>query len=413
MTAKLLTARAVELAKPGRNATGKPIRAEISDAACPGLYLIVQPSGTRSWALRYRRPGGSTAKLTLGRADADGLNLAQARHAATAARLRLDGGEDPKPKRLPIIAYSTGAAIEAAIAQFLELHARRKNRLNTIRSAERVFARLVLPAWRGRAVHDIKRRDVIELIDHIAASGRGYLANRALGVLSKFFNWLRSRDVIEIVPTAGVVRPHQELARTRVLTDDELRRLWLAAVGDGPFGSALCVLLLSAARRNEISHMRWDELDQQRQLLVLKGERTKNGVEHAVPLSGWAWEIIQAQPRFEGCPYVFSANGKDPVVGWDKAKKRLSEKAGIDEKSWRLHDLRRSAASSMQRLGIPIHLIERCLNHVSGTFGGIVGVYQTYDYSDEMRGALQRWADHVERLVTSKPAGRVVKLRTK
>lgn len=409
MAAKLLTARTVETAKPKLDTAGKLVRAEIPDAACPGLFLIVQASGTRSWALRYRRPNGSTAKLTLGRADANGLSLAAARHAATAARLRLDGGDDPKPKQLPVVAYSTGDAIEAAITSFLDLHARKKNRPATIWAAERIFHRCVLPAWRGRSVHSIRRRDVIELIEHIATD-RPYLANRTLGVLSKFFRWLQSRDMIETVPTAGVVRPFEEKRRTRTLVDDELRRLWLAGVGDGPFGAALQVLLVSACRRDEISRMCWSELDLERRLFVLKGERTKNGVEHAVPLPAQAWKIIEAQPRFEGCPYVFTANGRDPVIGWDKAKKRLSEKAGIDEKSWRLHDLRRSAASGMQRLGVPVHLIERCLNHVSGTFGGIVGVYQTYDYADEMRGALRRWADHIDQLVSGKPA-KVVKLR--
>jgi integrase len=410
MPAKLLTPRTVETAKPKLNA-GKLMRAEIPDAACPGLFLVVQASGTRSWALRYRRPDGSTAKLTLGRADANGLSLAAARHAATAARLRLDGGEDPKPKQLPIISYSTSDAIEAAVTSFLDLHARKKNRPATVWAAERIFQRCVLPPWRGRSVHSIRRRDVIELIEHIATD-RPYLANRTLGVLSKFFRWLQSRDVIETAPTAGVVRPFEEKPRTRTLTDDELRRLWLACEDDGgPFGAALRVLLLSGCRRDEISRMCWSELDLQRRVFILKGERTKNGVEHAVPLSTQAWAIIEAQPRVAGCPYVFTADGKRPVIGWAKAKTRLSEKAEIAEEGWRLHDLRRSTASGMQRLGIAVHLIERCLNHVSGSFAGVVGVYQTYSYEAEMRVVLQRWGDHIEQLVTGKPA-KVVKLRT-
>jgi integrase len=409
MPAKLLTPRTVETAKPRLNAAGKLVRVEIPDAGSPGLYLVVQRSGTRSWAVRYRRPDGSTAKLTLGRAGAGGLNIAAARHAATAARLRLDGGDDPKPKQLPVVAYGSGDAIEAAVASFLDLHARRKNRPATIWAAERIFQRCVLPKWRGRSVHDIRRRDVIELIEHIGTD-RPYLANRTLGVLSKFFRWLQSRDMIETVPAAGVVRPFDEKRRTRTLLDDELRRLWLACEGDGPFGAALRVLLLSGCRRDEISRMRWSELDLERRLFVLKGERTKNGVEHAVPLSTQAWAIIEAQPRFDGCPYVFSANGRDPVIGWAKAKTRLSAKAEIAEESWRLHDLRRSTASGMQRLGIAVHLIERCLNHVSGSFAGIVGVYQTYSYEAEMRVVLQRWGDHIEQLVSGKPA-KVVKLR--
>ena len=411
MPAKLLTPRTVETAKPRVNAAGKLERVEIPDAGSPGLYLVVQRSGTRSWALRYRRPGGSTAKLTLGRAGAGGLNIAAARHAATAARLRLDGGDDPKPKQLPVVVtYGNGDAIEAAVASFLELHARRKNRPATIWAAERIFQRCVLPAWRGRSVHDVRRRDVIGLIEHIGTD-RPYLANRTLGVLSKFFRWLQSRDMIETAPTAGVARPFEEKRRTRTLGDDELRRLWLACEGDGPFGAALRVLLLSGCRRNEISRMCWSELDLERRLFVLKGERTKNGIEHAVPLSSQAWAIIEAQPRFEGCPYVFTADGKCPVIGWAKTKTRLSAKAEIAEESWRLHDLRRSAASGMQRLGISVPLIERCLNHVSGSFAGVTGTYQTYSYEAEMRVALQLWADRIEQLVTGK-AAKVIRLRS-
>jgi integrase len=399
MTAKLLTPRTVETAKPGLNAAGKLVRAEIPDTGCPGLYLVVQPSGTRSWALRYRRPGNSTsAKLTLGRAGNGGLNLAAARHAATAARLCIDGGGDPKPKRLPITAYASGDAIESAIGSFLDLHARKKNRPTTVFAAESIFARCVLPAWRGRSVHDIRRRDVIELIERIATD-RPYLANRALGVLSKFFRWLQSRDVIETAPTAGVVRPHKEEPRQHTLTDEELKRLWVVSDNDRPFGAALRMLVLTGARRNEVSRMRWCELDDQRRMWILPRERAKNGIEHRVPLSRQAWEIIAAQPRFDGCPYVFSANGRDPVIGWAKAKTRLSAKAGIAEESWRLHDLRRSCATGLQRLNIPVPVIERALNHVSGVFRGVTGIYQVHTYESEIQVALQRWADHVEQLV--------------
>ena len=336
MTAKLLTPRTVELAKPRRATTGGLVRAEYPDAACPGLYLIVQPSGARSWALRYRRPGGKTAKLTLGRADKNGLALAAARHAATAARLRLDGGEDPKPKRLPIAAYNTGDAIEAAVASFLDLHASRKNRPATVKAAELAFNRCVLPAWRGRTVDSIRRRDVIALIEEIAVD-RPYLANRTLAVLSKFFRWLQARDVIEIVPTIGVARPFKERPRKRALTDDEICRLWRAAEAEGgAFGAALRLLLLSGARLSEVSHLQWSELDRQRQLWILPAERAKNGIEHTVPLPTQAWTILDQQPRFDGCPYVYTVNGRTAINSWSWVKKRLSATAGIDEESWRL-----------------------------------------------------------------------------
>lgn len=201
MPVKVLTARSIEALRPQAK------RTEYADASCPGLYLLLQPSGARSWALRYRRPDGRTAKQTLGKGGEGGLSLAAARHAAAAARLRLDQGTDPAPQRLPIIPQhydpDSGDAIEAAVASFLEKHARAKNRASTVWAAERIFARLVLPAWRGRSVHDIRRRDVITLVEHVATD-RPYLGNRALAVLSKFFNWLCARDMIAVSPCTGV-----------------------------------------------------------------------------------------------------------------------------------------------------------------------------------------------------------------
>jgi integrase len=303
-----------------------------------------------------------------------------------------------------------GDKIETAIASFLERHAYAKTRRSTAWATERVFNRIVLPAWRGRSIASIRKRDVIELVEDVAASGRGYLANRTLGTLSKFFNWLVARDALAFSPVTKLERPHKEEVRTRLLNDAELRALWFACEDDGPFGQALRALMLTGARRDEVSRMQWSEIEEERRLWVLPAERSKNRRKHEIPLSSQTWELIQAQPRFVGCPYVFSADGKNPVTGWDKAKVRISTKAGIVPKTWRLHDLRRTCASGMQKLGISVPVIEKALNHISGTFRGIVGVYQQHDYADEVRIGLQRWADRVEEIVGGKPA-KVVKLR--
>ena len=232
-----------------------------------------------------------------------------------------------------------------------------------------------------------------------------------LGVLSKFFNWLVARDRLEASPVAGVERVHQEQARNRTLSDDEVRALWLAAEGD-QFGPALRLLLICGARRNEVSLMTYDELDDEGNW-TLPASRTKNGIEHTIKLSRQALGIIEAQPRLAGCPYVFPGRvGRTGLIGWDKSKKRISKKAGIAEASWRLHDLRRSCASGMQRLGIPVAVVEKALNHKSGTFRGIVGVYQQHDYQHEIADALQQWADHVDAIVAGKSAD-VISIRRK
>jgi len=129
-----------------------------------------------------------------------------------------------------------------------------------------------------------------------------------------------------------------------------------------------------------------------------------------IPLSTQAWTLIQAQPRFAGCRYVFTTDGRTAIAAWDKHKRRIGAQAGIAYNAWRLHDLRRTCASGMQKLGISVPVIEKALNHTSGTFRGIVGVYQRHDYADEIRIALQRWADRVEEIAGGKPA-KVVNLR--
>src|SRR5262249_52095073 len=235
-------------------------------------------------------------------------------------------------------------------------------------AAERIFNRLALPAWRGRSIQDIKRRDVIDLVEHVA-SDRPYLANRMLGVLSKFFNWLIARDRLAFSPVAGVERPHKEVPRSRTLSDGEIAALWRACNGDGPFEAALKVLALVGGRRNEVSRMTWSELDEERRLWVLPKERSKNGREHAIPLSTQAWKIIHGMPRFAGCPYVFSADGRTPITGWAKAKRRISSEAGIVEESWRLHDVRPPRRASPPCCCLPVPECRQWLEsalHISG-----------------------------------------------
>jgi integrase len=408
----VLTTRFVEAARPKRSSVGDAVRAEYPDAACPGLHLVVQPTGTRSWVYRFRRrTDRKSVKLTIGRAGKDGLSLAAARAAAATHRHRLETRPD-----VTLVTAVTGGSggggdkIETVVAAFLELHVRRKTRASSARVTEGAFNQIVLPAWRGRTIGSIRRRDVIELVEGVAADGRGYHANRVLAALSKLFNWLVARDVLAFSPVVGVEPPHKEEARTRVLSDDELRALWLACESDGALGQAIRLLILTGQRRNEVSRMSWPEIDEERRLWTLPAARTKNAREHVVPLSLQAWVLIESRPRFADHPFVFSADGRRPVNNWDKAKHRISARAKIAADSWRLHDLRRTAASGMQKLGISIPVVEKALNHQSGVFRGIVSTYQTHDYADEIRIALQKWADRVEEIVGGKPA-KVVKLR--
>jgi integrase len=399
--AKQLTAVSVANARSGQR------RREIPDAGCRGLYLIVQPSGRKSWAVRYRF-AGKPRKVTL-----DGsLTLAAARKTAAEALHELERGNDPaalKSKTKATAATLAADTVERWAAQFIELHARRKTRALTLAQYESVLRRLVLPAWRGRTVHDIKRRDVIELLEQIAVD-RPIMANRTLGVLSKLFNWLCERDVIVASPCAGVKRPSEENARERVLTDPEIKRLWLAcdAIG-GPAGACIKTLLLTGQRRSEVAGMRRSEISGD--VWSLPGERTKNKKRHDVPLSVQALAILESMPVIAGSDYVFTL-GRAPLSHFDRSKQLIDAQMKPD-RPWVLHDLRRTVASGMARLGLRLPVIEKVLNHASGSFRGIVGVYQRHDFAAEKRDALARWADHVDSLVSGKPVGKVVSLRSR
>jgi integrase len=400
---RVLTARFVATVAPKRT------RQEIADAGCLGLYLIVQPTGAKAWAARYRRPDGRSAKLTIG--SAADYSLAAARAAAAAARDRVDQGADPASRRRVSVA-TTGDSVAAHAAQFMAKYVAQHNRKATEKSADYTFNNIVLPAWRGRSVQDIRRRDVIELVEKTASDRGPFAARKLVRTLSKFFGWLLTRDVIEASPCPGVaaILPRQPKARERILSDLELAQLLKAADTDHPSDRAVWILALTGARRTEVGGMLWSELDPELRTWTIPAERSKNHRAHVVPLSAQAWEIIDAQRRIEGCDFVLTTSGQRPINGWHKTKKRLSAEAGLVEQAWRIHDIRRSVASSLQRLKVRTEVIERVLNHRSGTFKGIIGVYQVDPLELEVRMALQKWADFVEELVAGMPAeGRAVK----
>jgi integrase len=399
--ARLLTARFVETVKP------QPRRREYPDPS--GLRLIVQPSGHKSWAHRYR-VGDKTRKDTLGPVTGDGaVTLAAAREAVARARRQLDDGVAISRPVSPTSADS----VANQAAQFMAKHHAVRNRPGTIKAVELTFNNSVLPAWGNRAVRDIRRRDVIELVEAIASERGPAAAAALLQALSKFFGWLLVRDVVEASPTVGVwaVLPPRPKPRQRTLTDVELAGFLKVAGTADPFDRVIWILALTGVRRNEAAHMRWSELDPKTRTWVIPAARSKNHRPHAVQLPTQAWAIIDAQPRLVDCDFVFSLSGVGPINNWARGKKRLSKAARLAEGSWRIHDIRRSVASGMQRLGVRTEAIERALGHHSGTFKGIIGVYQTDPLEHEVRAALQRWADHVEELVSGSRSSKVVRMR--
>jgi integrase len=261
----------------------------------------------------------------------------------------------------------------------------------------------IVDQWSGRRLEDIRRRDIIAALD--ALHDKPAVRQNTFAALRRLFNWALGKDLIAASPCMGVETPKPSPARDRVLTDDELRWFWRACETLGPpFSPLFKLLCLTGQRREEVGGMRWSELAGD--TWIIPKERVKNGKEHSLDLPSPVLELINSIPRVAGCPFVFSTTGKTPVSGYSVAKERLDQAmlrlareetghADLEIPSWRLHDLRRTTASRMAKLGIALPTIEKVLNHVSGSFGGIVSVYQRYEFGTEKAAALKTWSEHV------------------
>jgi integrase len=381
-----LTVKGVEALQP--DAQGK--RREIPDDLLMGLYLLVQPgTGHKVWAVRCRQ-NGRPRKFTIGRYPLYGL--AEAREAAVRILRTVSEGRDPGRSNNT----ESTTTIDATIAQFLERHARRKYRPSTLRECTRTLDR-ALAAWRGRRLDSIAKADVRELLEEIAAPAA---SNQALKFLKRLFSWAASEDLIKSSPIATLGKPHQERSRDRILNDDELVKVWKAAEKAGyAFGDFVKVLILTGQRPGEVSGMRRDELHGD--TWILPSERVKNKKSHSVPLPRQVSAIIEAVPHISD-EYVFSYRPRKPLRGLHVPKRAMDRASGVA--NWRLHDLRRTCASGLARLGIGIAVIEQILNHRGGSLAGVTGVYIRHQFESEKREALQKWANHVERLVTAEAA---------
>jgi integrase len=385
---RVLTARTVETLKAGS------VRQEIPDRHMPNLYLVLQPSGHRGWAIRYR-VGGRSRKHTIGSYPA--IDLKAARELAAKAFRVVAEGRDPGYEKA--LARSTQSdSVEAVVELFFERHCKRVNRPRTIEGTRQLLDLHMLPRWRHRLVKDISRRDVINLLDEVVASGRPVSANRTFTIIRKLFNWALERDIIAASPCAGVRRPTPEQSRDRVLSDAELGNV-LRAVDklSQPYATLVKLLALTGQRREEVAGLLWAELDLDARLWKLPKERTKNGRLHPVPLSPPALDVLAALPRLGD--FVLTTNGRTAASNFTINKRRLDALLPADMPPWRLHDLRRTVASGLAKLGVNLPVIEKVLNHTSGSFSGIVGVYQHHNFADEKKAALDAWGAHVMAVV--------------
>jgi integrase len=392
-----------------------------------GFGVRVAPSGRKSWLYMYRFDG-KARRMTLGAYPA--IPLATARVKFAEAKRKLDHGEDPGALAKAEKVADRGAnTIRQLVDEYL---ARSAKGLDSYREIKRILERDVVPTWGNRKAKAIKRRDVIVLLDGIVDRGSPVMANRTLSWTRRMFNFALRRDIVEANPCLGVEAPGRETERDRVLSDDEIRNLWIglpiAEMSEaGRLASKL--LLATAQRPGEVAGASIAEFDRAQRLWVLPAERTKNGRLHLVPLSPFALAIVEEArgERTEGRLFhragepmtslalsrAFSRNVKtlgipvpaqEQMVGADP-QASLAARRERRRIAFAPHDLRRTAATRMTELGFTRFIVDRILNHVEP---GVGRVYDRYEYLREKRAALEAWAHRLEEIIT----GRMIDDRT-
>lgn len=373
---------------------GKEGRFDLYDAQVRGLGVRVGTSGSKSWFV-MTRVGGRMTRRTIGHYPRIGLKEARIRGAEELAKMARGEIEAPAKRQFFSEVYG----------EWLQRDQCKNRTVSQVRSAMELH---VLPKLGQRRLDSIKKPDLLKLIDGIRDSGAEVQANRVLAFLRRFFNWCLERDYLDKTPTAGIVKPTKEVARDRVLSSDEIARIFNAAENLGyPFGPFVKLLVLTGQRRDEVAGMSWDEINLAEKVWVLPASRSKNGKAHTVHLSETALRALGSVPRIEGSGLVFPATrvrrkAPDgtapplrPISGFSVTKRRLDKVSGVA--GWTLHDLRRSFATHCtEKLGFSPVVVDKILNHQSGVVRGVAAVYQRGQYLEERRLTTEAWGRWVQ-----------------
>jgi integrase len=358
------------------------------DAGCPGFGVKVTPKGRKVFVVLYRT-GGAGSKLrkyTIG--PYGRVTLHQARVAAQKVfTAKLEGRDLAAEKgeaRRRIVADRVEDLMETFIVQHVS-----QNR--SAYEISRLLRREMGRSWTGRSIHEITKRDVVEVISAIQQRGAPGTANKTLKVIKTFLRWCVGRAVLDRSPAEGVPLPAKVVARDRVLHHELAQIIFAARKMSGPYGGIVELLALTGQRREEVAGMPWGELDLHQRVWTLPKSRTKNAKEHAVHLSEQSMAVVRHM-TVRG-PFVFTTLGTKPFREFSRAKRQIDELSGVT--GWRLHDLRRTCVSGMARLGIAPHVADKILNHQTGTISGVAAVYQRHEFLSERRQALDLWGAHV------------------
>jgi integrase len=361
-----LTDRTVKALKP------KKKQYEVRDAGLRGFGIRVNTDGSKTWTLIISN-GGRRQRVSLGHYP--DLRLADARRRASE---RKQSG------------YRVGGSVETVFASYLE---EIKKTRRSWRDVEQVSRLYMIPIMGSRQLDTITAADGVEMMDFICRKSSDNRAAKALAYLRPFYRWAAGRSIIPTNPWAVIVPPSNTTeSRERVLTDNELSKIWSFAKADTyPFGPFLQLLILTAQRRSEVGGMMWSELDLDRALWSIPSARHKQKRGHEVLLPIAAMNIITPLPHH--CDWLFSTTRRSPISGFGKFKQRIDRSTGVSD--WRLHDIRRTAATRMAELQVPRFTIARVLGHSDTS---ITAVYDRATYRGEKLEALEKWCNFLSKL---------------
>ena len=387
-----------------------------------GFGLKVTVKGGKVFVFQYRL-GGRGAKVrryTIGRFGK--LTVEAAREIAEGLARKVAEGVDPQMQKVEQARRQVDLAFGTYIERFRD-DCLKKEWKATHKYAYSLLTTHALPKLGSKALCDISRKDVKEVLAPVL--GKAATASNVFAVMRRLFSWALEHEDIERSPLEGMRPPPLPSSRDRVLSDEELSLVWEGAGRLGyPFGPMVQLLILTGARREEVAGMDWAELNRTGRVWSLPAARSKNATAAEQPLSDMAVTVLDGLAKRvklkEGWPkagFIFSTTGETSVSGFSRAKQRLDKEIGKiaattkiqPPQPWRLHDLRRTLATGMQKLGVRLEVTEAVLNHVSGSRSGVVGIYQRYNWMDEKRVALADWAAHVQILTSGAATSKVAK----
>jgi integrase len=320
------------------------------------------------------------------------LSAAQAREQAKRVLGRVAIGEDPQAERRDRRGKDQ-LNLRSVIGEYLQAK-ELELRPRSFADIKRYLTGSYFRALHALPVDTITRKDIAGRLVAITRESSSNTAARFRDLLHAFFVWALQMGYVEQNPVLGTIKPKETAGRTRVLNDAELAAVWRAA-GDDEHGKIVKLLILTAARRQEIGGMRWSELDEERSTWALPASRAKNNHTHTLPLPPAAWAIINSLPHLAGRDHLFGVRAERGFSSWALAKSVLDKRLGGAFAPFVLHDLRRTVATKMADLAVQPHIIEEILNHRGGHKAGIAGIYNRSSYEREVRAALLMWADYV------------------